>query len=94
MAFYDGSFAQTFHEAEPSAYSEWMSFLQKHQTLTRRLISYLHYLIRQCDVESPTKSISSVNIKSNKDQSNSEQKIILFASVPLSDESLVRKKTK
>lgn len=41
LAFYDGSFAQIFHEAEPSAYSKWMQFLQGHQTPTRRLISHI-----------------------------------------------------
>ena len=213
LAFYDGPFAQIYHEAEPSAYSEWMSFLQKHQTPTCQIISHirhatvgartlkntqpfsrelggkrhvfchnghlenihaelkldrfkpigdtdsevafcylmdslenawtktspdlsvrveivktvfdqfsqmgpanflysdseylyayankrtqqngkmkppgLYYLIRQCDLELQSELISSVNIKSNKNQINPEQKIILFASVPLSDENWI-----
>jgi len=213
LAFYDGSFAQIFHEAEPSAYSEWMSFLQKHQTPTRRIISHirhatvgsrslkntqpfsrelggrrhvfchngnlenvdaelklgrfqpigdtdsevafcylmsaltsewssntpslqarvdiikdifnhfskmgpanflysdgdylyayankrtqpdgqmkppgLYYLIRHCEAGLSLKSVSSVKIKSDSNQLNSEQKIILFASVPLSDENWI-----
>ncbi len=52
LAFYDGSFAQIFHEAEPSAYSEWMSFLQKHQTPTRRMISHIrHATVGECSLK-------------------------------------------
>jgi len=43
LAFYDGPFAQIFHEAEPSAYSEWMEFLRTHQTPSRRIMSHIRH---------------------------------------------------
>jgi len=43
LAFYDGPFAQIFHEAKPSAYSEWMEFLRIHQTPSRRIISHIRH---------------------------------------------------
>jgi len=43
LAFYNGPFAQIFHEAEPSAYSEWMEFLRTHQTPSRRIMSHIRH---------------------------------------------------
>ncbi|MCF6194846.1 MAG: class II glutamine amidotransferase, partial [Kangiellaceae bacterium] len=43
LAFYDGPFAQIFHEAKPSAYSEWMKFLQNHQPPSCRIISNIKH---------------------------------------------------